>query len=275
MNDNSNNDSDQASEPAEEQLPPAAAPQDTGFSLNKVIEDAKAVLTDPAGFYRSMPVAGGFAEPAIFVAVMGAAIGVLMTIVAIFGGHGLGAMAVGFGSFIMMPIMAVIGSFIGALVMFVIWKLMGSDYDYETAYRCVAYASAIYPIMGVLGVIPYVGTIVGVLWGMFLMYNATVETHKIKAETARLVIGVLAAIMLFMQVSSEIAMRKVEDSLEKYEDAAESIGKSMEDNLKELENLDEMSPEEAGRKLGEFFKGMSEGMEQFEQGFEEGAQDNQ
>ncbi|MFK7732681.1 MAG: YIP1 family protein [Pseudomonadales bacterium] len=266
MNDETNNEQPTTEEPAPLQ------PQNSGFDLGKVIDDAKAVLTDPAGFYRAMPTTGGFAEPAIFVAVMGAVIGVLMTLVALFGGSGLGAMAVGVGSFIMMPIMAVIGSFIAALIMFVIWKLMGSDYDYETAYRCVAYATAIYPIMGVLGLIPYIGTIVGVLWGMYLMYNASVEVHKIKAETARMVIGILAAVMLFMQVSGEIAMRKIESSMDKYEEAAESIGKNMEGSLKELENLDEMSPEEAGRKLGEFFKGMSEGMEEFEQGFEQGTE---
>ncbi|MEM8496467.1 MAG: YIP1 family protein [Pseudomonadota bacterium] len=265
MNDDTNN-----QQPANEQSAPPS-PQDSGFDLGKVIDDAKAVLTDPAGFYHAMPTTGGFAEPAIFVAVMGAVIGVLMTLVALLGGSGLGAMAVGIGSFIMMPIMAVIGSFIAALIMFVIWKLMGSEYDYETAYRSVAYATAIYPIMGVLGLIPYIGTIVGVLWGMFLMYNASVEVHKIKAETARLVIGILAAIMLFMQVSGEIAMRKLDSEMERYEEAAESIGKSVEGSIKELENLDEMSPEEAGRKLGEFFKGMSEGMEEFEQGFEQGS----
>lgn len=270
MNDNNQTDS-ASNEPANEADNNAPPPADTGFSLQKVIDDAKAVLTDPVNFYRTMSTTGGYAEPAIFVAVMGATLGILMTFYSLFGAQGIGTMAVGFASFIIMPIMAVIGSFIGALIMFVIWKLMGSDYDYETAYRCVAHATALYPIMGVISLIPYLGTIVGVLWGMYLMYVASVETHKIKAETARIAIGILAVIALFFQVSGEIAQRKLQSQFEKYEDAADSIGKSMEDSIKDLENLDEMTPEEAGRALGEFFKGMNEGMEEFGKGFEEGA----
>jgi uncharacterized membrane protein YdjX (TVP38/TMEM64 family) len=43
-------------------------------------------------------------------------------------------MGAGFGAIIFMPIAVAIGSFIGAAILFVIWKLMGSQEDYETAY---------------------------------------------------------------------------------------------------------------------------------------------
>ncbi|MFK8018715.1 MAG: YIP1 family protein [Pseudomonadales bacterium] len=244
---------------------------DTGFDLQRVIEDAKSVLSNPVAFYRGLATKGGFAEPAIFVAVMGAVTGLLMTFFSLFGADRLGTTEIGFLSFIIMPIFAVIGSFVGALIMFVIWKLMGSDYDYETSYRSVAYAMAIYPITAVLGLIPYIGAIVGGLWGMYLIYCATVHTHKIAEKTARTVIGVLAALSIFMQISGEIAARKAEAAAERIGSSFEETIKGLED-LGDLENLEEMSPEEAGRKLGEFFKGMSEGMEEFEKGLEEGSQ---
>lgn len=45
----------------------------------------------------------------------------------------LGTFAVGIGSMIVMPIMAVVGSFIGAAIMFVIWKLMGTQESFDVA----------------------------------------------------------------------------------------------------------------------------------------------
>ena len=259
---------------------------DNGFSLMTVIEDAKRVILDPMSFYRDMSRSGGYAEPAIFVAVMAVVLGLIMTVFALFGAGHLGAIAVSIGSVIIMPIMAVIGSFIGALIMFVIWKLMGSTQNYEAAYRSVAFASAIYPVMGVLSVVPYIGTIVGVLWGFYLMYAASIEVHGIKKETARIAIGILVVICLFMQISAEVASRKfaskaeevgqgLEQMGEKYEDLGEALGEtlgeSLGSSLDDLESMEDMTPEEAGQKLGEFFKKLEQGMEGFEKGFEESA----
>ena len=82
------------------------------------------------------------------------------------------------------PFFAVIGSFIGAAVMFVIWKLMGSEQNFEAAYRCVAHATAIYPVMAVVGLIPYIGTVIGVVWGFYLMYCDSTQVPKIDAGKA-------------------------------------------------------------------------------------------
>lgn len=285
----------------------AAAPaSSSGFSLGTVIDDAKRVLTDPTGFYRGMATKGGYADPIIFVAVMGAIVGILMTVFSLFSDGRFGLVQASGWAFIVMPIMAVIGSFIGGGIMFIIWKLMGGETDFESAYRSVAYSTAIYPVSALVGIIPYVGTIVAVLWGLYLLYNATIEVHKIPADKAKIVFVILAVLGLWSQLTAERAARQVAERLdavgesveefsgameqlgerldsEDYEDRAEAIAETAEklgvsleerfgDSLKELENIDEMEPEEAGRKLGEFFKELSEGMEEFEKGFEEGAQ---
>ena len=46
------------------------ATNSTGFDLGVVIERAKAVVTAPISFYKTMPTSGGYAEPIIFVVVM-------------------------------------------------------------------------------------------------------------------------------------------------------------------------------------------------------------
>lgn len=237
------------------------------FGLDSVIADAKAVITDPVGFYRGMATSGGFAEPAIFVIVMGLVMGVLIAVFTLIGFGPVGAMAAGFAAIIFMPIGAVIGSFIGAAIMFVVWKLMGSERNFEAAYRSVAHATAIYPVMAVLGLIPYLGTVIGVVWGVYLMYCASTQVHKIEAGRAKIVLGILGALMLFMQLSGEMASRALQSQLET---SAEQMGTSMEELSKSMEQLgtsmegvdvEDMTPEEAGKAVGDFFRGMNEAME--------------
>lgn len=271
MNDETSPDQNPAPEqhPAPEQqtpIPPPASAEK--FSLGKVVADAQSVLTGPAAFYRSMPTSGGFAEPAIFVAVMGAAMGLVISIFSLFGASPVGAMAVGLAAIIIMPIFAVIGSFIAALVMFVIWKLMGSEQNYEGAYRSVAHATALYPVMAVLGLIPYLGTIVGVVWGTYLMFTATVEVHKIERPKAKIVFAVLGFLMLFIQVSSEVASRRLQAKVEEMGASAGDVGKAMERFGKSMEAYkgenEEITPEEAGKAVGDFLRGVNEAIEKSE-----------
>lgn len=240
-------------------------PTPSGFDLGIVIQQAKQVISDPTGFYKSMQTTGGLAEPAIFVAVMGFAAGVIGAILSLLGG-GLGGIA----GILIMPIAAVIGSFVAALIMFVIWKLMGSDRDYETAYRCLSASTALYPVAVLLSIIPYLGAMLAAAWGMYLMYIASLHIHKIKEETARLVIGILALLSVVSQCSAQSAARQAEVRAAEVEEAAESMSDAYAGALGELENIEDMTPEEAGRKFGEFVKGMSEGMEEFEKGVQEG-----
>jgi len=210
--------------------------------LSNILEKARTVLTAPGDFYRQMPKSGGFVEPIIFMIVM-AAVGAIILIV--FGFLGLGALSalgVGIGSLIFMPIMAVIGSFIGGAVMFVIWKLMGTQEPFEVSYRCVAYASAIYPVVALIGLVPYIGSIVGVGWGMYLMFIATKEVHQLNEKTASMVFGILGVILILSNISSEMASRRMATEFEK-------MGPAM-------EKIQNMEPEEAGKMVGEFLKGL-------------------
>lgn len=260
----------QASDQEAEKISSDSQAESSAFNLQTVIDDARKVITNPVGFYRDMPTHGGFANPIIFVVVIAVAtavIGFVLDLIGLANFNSVTGGGVGFAMLIFFPIAAIIGSFIGGAILFVIWKLMGSEKNFETAYRCVAYSFAIAPIISVLSLIPYIAGIIKTLWGTFLLYTASIEVHKLKQETAKIVFGVLAALGVLFGISSEHAMRKalnwaenIQESFEKqYKDG--SIG----DALKEFENVDEMTPEEAGKKMGEFLKGM----EEFSKGLEE------
>ena len=215
------------------------------FNINSVMADAIQIIKKPVGFYQRMPHTGGYVEPMIFLVVMAAAAGLIVTVFSLFSTGLAGMMAFGIAAVIILPIAAVISSFIGAGIMFVIWKLLGSDKNFDTAYRCVAYASAIYPVMAVLGIIPYIGSIVGIAWGMYLMVIASIEVHGIEAKKAYIAFGIFGAIMVFANISSEMAARSAQQKMEQ-------MGLQM-------ENIENKSPEELGKMVGEFMKGLETG----------------
>jgi len=176
--------------------------------VDGIISAAKGVITNPVEFFRTMPKTGGFGDPLVFAVVLGVVMGVVTSAIGFVTFHGAMRWA-SLASIIWGPVAALIGSFIGAAIMFVIWKIMGSNENYETAYRCTAYSYAIAPIAALAGLIPYAGALVGLAWGLYLIVTASVEVHKIAAKTAWLVFGIITAIWAMVSIGSQFAARKI------------------------------------------------------------------
>lgn len=206
------------------------------------------VITNPAGFFRQMPKTGGFLAPLLFMVVMGAIGGVLQAILGLFG-LGSGDMISGLIALILMPIMVAIFSFVGAAILFVFWKILGSAESYETAFRCGAYTAAIMPITILLNIIPYLGTILGLAWMTFLLVQASMEVHGMASKKAWTAFGILFAFLAISSISTEIASRKISKSMAAWQ---QNNG----------DHLEEMTPEEAGKAMGEFLKAFGKTAEQ-------------
>ena len=163
----------------------------------KMTDDAIKVVTDPKGFYASMPQKGGFQTPIIFAVIMSLAAAAVTFVLAVLN---MGAMSsMGFGAisaFIVYPIGIVLFSFIVAAIMYVVWRLMGSEKDFEVAVRCVAYSTAVMPIAAAIMILPFIGNIVQPIWGCLLMYMASITTHGREEQTSQIVFGILAAILV-------------------------------------------------------------------------------
>jgi hypothetical protein len=105
------------------------------------------IVTAPAEFFREMPKTGGFLEPLVFSGVMGLAASIIQAIWSLlgfgYGGQAQSGLASIFLSIIYMPVIFAISSFIGAAIVFYIWKLMRSTENYEVSYRCMAYLMAL------------------------------------------------------------------------------------------------------------------------------------
>jgi MFS family permease len=182
-----------------------------------------------------MPKTGGFIEPLIFMVVMGVISGLIQTIFSLVGLHIAAGMAMGVASIILVPIVMAIGGFIGAAILFVIWKLLGSQESYETAYRCGAYISVLTPIATVLGLIPYIGSAIGILLITYFLVVASVEVHNIPSQKAWLVFGIIGAILIIMNISAQYSARKFAREAVKFREKMEETSKAMKKQAEQMQ----------------------------------------
>lgn len=219
----------------------------------RIPQTAMKVLTTPPEFFREMPKTGGFVEPLVFMIAMGVVAGLLQSILSVLRLQVGAGMAMGLASVIVMPIMIGIFGFVGAAVLFLIWKLMGSRESYETAYRCGAYAGALTPISVLLSLIPFVGAAVSVLLMTFFLVTASVAVHGIPSRKAWLVFGIIGGLLVFMGVSAELASRRIARQAAEYRKQAEEATKMMQTQAEELRKQTELfrkQAEEASRATG-------------------------
>lgn len=217
--------------------------------FGSIISDFMAVIMKPADFFRNMPKEGGYVQPLIFMVAMALATAIVMAVIGMLGFGSAGMMAMGFMGIVVIPIMAAIFGFVGAAVLFVIWKIMGSEENYETAYRCTAYSYAYAPVAALFNVVPYLGAIIGAVWPMALFALASMNVHGRSKNASWAVFGVLGAILAIIAVGGEKTGRYMQESAGNWQ-------QQIEQGLQP--DGEEMSPEEAGKAVGDFLKGLQD-----------------
>jgi len=209
--------------------------KDINFAL--MPQTAVNIATRPADFFQKMSKTGGFLEPLVFCVVMGLISGVIQAILGFMGhagSYGVGTMS-SFGVIVFMPIAAGIGSFIGAAILFVIWKIIGSQENYETAYRCSAYLMVLAPITAIIGVVPYAGGIINMGIYVFYLVAASIHAHNISAQKAWLVFGIIGLIFALLGLRAEYSARNMSSAAEHWRKAAEESTKAMEKSAEEMQ----------------------------------------
>ncbi len=172
------------------------------------------LLFKPADFFRAMPRNDGFLDPLLYV-VMAAVLGVVLNTIESFVSHGAGIRDIGilFIQLMVVPLIAVILSFFFAGVCFALWSFMGSQENYQTSYRCLAYMQLVFPIVVLLSILPYLG-LLGIVWWLYMMVIASREVHNVPLKPALLVFGIIAAIPALVYYSSVSATLKSEQRLQ-------------------------------------------------------------
>ncbi|MBS3809368.1 MAG: YIP1 family protein [Desulfobacterales bacterium] len=176
--------------------------------FSQIPKTAIKVITSPAAFFRQMPKTGGFLPSLIFMIAVGFVGGFIPTVLSLIGLSSEGILP-GLAAIVLMPVMVGILGFVGAAILFVIWKILGSGQSFETAYRGMAFCSAITPITAFIDLFPYIGGIVGIAWMMFLLVTVSIEVHEIKPKTAWVSFGIIGLILAMTSFSAEMAGRKI------------------------------------------------------------------
>ena len=241
----------------------------SNIDFAKIPQTAMKVLTSPAEFFKEMPKTGGFVEPLVFMIAMGVVAGLLQSILSVLRLQVGAGMAMGLGSVIILPIMVGIFGFVGAAILFLIWKLTGSQESYETAYRCGAYIGVLTPISVLLQLIPFVGAAVSVLLMTFFLVIASVAVHNIPSPKAWLVFGIIGGLLVFFSVSTELTARKVGREAAEYQKKAEEAVKTMQKQTEQFQKQTEEASKAMGKQSEEAAKQMQQQMEEAQKAMEQ------
>lgn len=210
-----------------------------GIDVSAMLQTAVKVVTSPADFFREMPKTGGYKEPLLFMVLMGALNGLVTAVLGIFGLAMVFSTGMAIASIIIYPVMYAVFGFIGAALVFVIWKLMGSAEPYETSYRCVASIAAFMPITSILNVIPYIGVLASLALLTWIYVLASVGTHKLPAQKSWLVFGIIGAALFLMSLGAGMASRSMQhgtqQQIEEMQKSAEEMKQKLEEMRKEME----------------------------------------
>jgi ABC-type Na+ efflux pump permease subunit len=186
-----------------------------------------------------MKTSGGLAEPIIKVVIYGAVAGILVFLWSILGlsvvkagilGGAIGAMAL-----VWYIVAAIVGLFVGAVILLIISSICKGNTDFETNVRVIAAVMVVMPVTALLGftmgINLYLSTILSLcvsLYALYLIYNGLIETLKATPQTTKVTIYVLAALLVLFTLMGLSATRRLkkmmgnEDLKELIKDAQKS-----------------------------------------------------
>lgn len=196
------------------------------FDFNEFVKDSKDVLVNP-NYFATMKTSGGMAEPLIKAVIYGAIAGFFTFLWSMLhvgvSSFGLLGGAVGVTAFIFMVIGAIIGLFIGGVIMLILSAICKGNTDYEANVRVTAAVMIIMPISAALGFLMginfYLGTIVSLavnIFALWLTYKGLVQALKAKPETARILLYVFIAIFVLFMLLGLGARRKANQFMENF-----------------------------------------------------------
>ncbi|MBN2402501.1 MAG: YIP1 family protein [Spirochaetes bacterium] len=225
-----------------------------GFNFQKLIEESKSVLTSPKQYFSSMAKTGGFVEPIIKALIYGIVAGIIsliwsllsLTTASSMGMFGAGA--AGIMILIWAIVGAIIGLFIGGIIILIISAICGGSTNFETNVRVAASLMVLSPVSALLAVLGAISISLGVivslivmLYGIYLLYVALVNTLGAKEGTSKIVSIVLGVIILIFMLGglmcASTASKFSSDMMKNVPAADSKEIKEMQEKLKELQEL--------------------------------------
>jgi hypothetical protein len=199
----------------------------TTFDLNVFVRESKDVLVNPKSYFSTMKTSGGLGEPLIKVVIYGAVAGLFATLWSLAHlsaatggmlGSGTGIMA-----FIWYIIAAVIGMFIGAVILLVLAAVAKGNTDFEACARVTAATMVLMPVSAFLmflsGLNLYLGLIIGLainIYGIWLLYNGLVYALKGNPQNSKIIMYVLIILVVLFSLAGLGARNKAEKLMKEF-----------------------------------------------------------
>jgi hypothetical protein len=179
--------------------------------VNAFIKESKETLLNPKAYFSTLRTAGGMAEPVIKALIYGVVAGIIVFLWGILGLGGLaGVFGAGIGvmGLVYTVISAVIGLFIGAVIVLIISAVCKGNTDFEACLRVVASIMVVFPVSALLGFIsgisPVLGGIIGLfvnLYALYLLYFGLTESLKTNPGTTKILMYVLAILLVIIMIA--------------------------------------------------------------------------
>ena len=226
-----------------------------GFDFELFIEDSKKALLSPQEYFSTMSTSGGLVEPIIKAVIYGVIMGVFALIWSLlgmsFGGGWLGG-GIGIMALVGSLIFAIIGLFIGGVIMLVISSILGGNTDFEANVRVVASLMVISVVQGVFGFLDgvnlYLAAIVSIaigLYGLWMMYHALVQCLKAKEQGSKILALVLAVLLVITTFSGIAAKKMLSNFSDTYN--IENLNNLSEEEI--LDNVADIIEEASGEEI--------------------------
>ncbi len=179
------------------------------FDFNEFIADSKKTLLKPEEYFSSMSTEGGLGIPVIKAILYGAVAGVLYFIWSLLGigaAGGLGALfggAVGILAIIFSVIGAVIGLFIGAVIILILCAIASGKTDFEPIVHVSSSLLVIMPLSALASVFSVIHPVIGSLlilavnlYFLYMLFFAMTKTLNAKADVSKIIMFVLGGLLI-------------------------------------------------------------------------------
>lgn len=188
-----------------------------GFDFKKFISDSIETLTKPKQYFEGMSLTGGLTEPIIKAVLYGLFAGIiyfLWGILKLSAGVGLFGGAIGIMAFIWTIVGAIIGLFVGAVIILVISAIAKGNTDFEACVRVSASIMVLLPVTAILSLFSVLSfklfaviNLLVNLYGLWLLFNALVSSLKANQKTSQIIIIVFVVVMVLFMLAGLGAKR--------------------------------------------------------------------
>ncbi|MDA3781082.1 MAG: Yip1 family protein [Bacteroidales bacterium] len=251
------------------------------FDFKKFIDDSKQALLNPKEYFTSLTSDEGIGVLVIKALIYGAVAGVFAFLWNVFNITGIGMFggAIAILAFVWTIVAAVIGLFLGGVIILIISSICTGKDDFEANLRVSAVLLVLMPINAFLavfgGLSNFLGAIIGLavnLWAVWMIYNALIYNLKAKPETSKVIAyvlaGVFALFMIIGLVTRSRAPRYLGLNNREARNIVKEYGKSANKLMKEAEKMSK-EVENAAKDISKDYEEAAEEMEKYTKGSEE------